>query len=262
LVFVISALFFDPRFLTAPFFPFLLPCHWISKIIFVENVPAYLGFFFGQAGAVKVVHMTTSQDRSFSCCSTNILLDKRARHPRRPLNKCSLAMHFGKGKAEYLSPEYGTVLVNTADADHARDIRDCGSITSNIHLINGVAIAWKYKNQAVTTLHSTGSELNSLTSGVKKINRLHDFLASIGYPVGAPTRTFDDNQGTIKAICASRIHDNMRHLKTKVSLLNEQYTAGIIKLLYTKTILQLSDCNIKPLCGKSLQAMLAYLIGV
>jgi hypothetical protein len=125
-------------------------------------------------------------------------------YPRRPLNKRSLAMHGGEGTAEYLSPEYGTVLVNTADAEHTWDIRVRRSITSSTHLINGVAIAWKCKKQAATTLHSNGSEITSLTSGAKKTNHLLDFLASIGYPVGAPNPTFEDNQGNIKAIRASR----------------------------------------------------------
>jgi hypothetical protein len=38
-------------------------------------------------------------------------------------------MHWGKGTAEYLSPEYGTILVHTTDADHTRDIRDRRSVT-------------------------------------------------------------------------------------------------------------------------------------
>jgi hypothetical protein len=37
---------------------------------------------------------------------------------------------------------------------------------------------------------------------------------------------------------------------------------GIIKLLYTKTSLQLSDINTKYLCGQKIQAILAYAIGV
>jgi hypothetical protein len=45
-----------------------------------------------------------------------------------------------------------------------------------------------------------------------------------------------------------------------MKLINEQY--GIIKLLYTQTTLQLSDINTKPLCGKSLQAMISFLVGV
>jgi hypothetical protein len=126
-------------------------------------------------------------------------------------------------------------LVTTADADHDRDIRDRRYITSSIHIINGVAIAWKCKKREVTTLHSTGSEITSLTSGVKNTNHLRDVLASLEYPVGAPTPTFEEDQGTAKAIRASIIHDNTRHLAMKVSWLNKQHTASIIKLLYTKT---------------------------
>jgi hypothetical protein len=133
-----------------------------------------------------------------------------------------LALHWGKGTSEFLPPEYGTVLVNTADADYARDICDRRSIMSHIHLLNGDIVAWKCKNQSISTLHSTGSEITSLTSGVKKTNHLHDFMSSTGYPVGSATPTLEDSQGTICAIKASRINDNTRHLATKISCLNDQ----------------------------------------
>jgi hypothetical protein len=123
-------------------------------------------------------------------------------YPRHPLDKKYLAMHWGKGSAEYISPKFGTVLVHTADANNARDIRDPRSFTSSIHPLNGVTIAWKCKKQAVTTLHSTGSEIAALTSGIKKTNHLRDLLSSLGYPVGDPAPTFEENQETIKAIRA------------------------------------------------------------
>jgi hypothetical protein len=78
-------------------------------------------------------------------------------YPRRPQNKKSLAMHWVKGITEYLSQQYGRILVHTADADHARDIGDRQSVTSSIHLLNSIVIAWKCKKQEMTTLHSTGS---------------------------------------------------------------------------------------------------------
>jgi hypothetical protein len=136
------------------------------------------------------------------------------------------------------------------------------SVTSSIHLLNGVVVALKYKKHVVTVLHSTGSKITSLASGIKKTTHLHAFLPSLGYLVGAPTPTFKDNQGAVKAICTSRIHDNNRYLVTKILWLNKKYTAGIIKLVYTKKSLQLLDCTIKPLCDKCLQAMLTYLMGI
>jgi hypothetical protein len=71
------------------------------------------------------------------------------------------------------------------------------------------------------TLHSTGLEIKALTSGVKKTTRLHDLLSSLGCPIGAPIPTFEDNQGAIKAIRASPIHDTTRHLATKNAWLNK-----------------------------------------
>jgi hypothetical protein len=114
-------------------------------------------------------------------------------YPLRPLNKRSLALHWAKGTAECLAPEFGTVLVNSSDADYARDIRDRRSVTSHIHLINGVAVAWKCKKQTISTLHSTGSEITSLTSGVKKSMHLRDFVSSLGYPIGTGIPTLEDS---------------------------------------------------------------------
>jgi hypothetical protein len=114
-----------------------------------------------------------------------------------------------------------------------RDIHDHRSITSSIHLINCIDIGWKFKKQAVTTLYSTGSEITSLTSGVKKTNHLRDFLASLGYPVGASTPIFEGNQGTIKAIRATRIHGNARHPGTKLyssqTAIQHIYVASLFK---------------------------------
>jgi hypothetical protein len=141
-------------------------------------------------------------------------------YPRSPLSKKYIALHWAKGKAEYLSPEFGTQLINYVDADHARDIHDRRSVSSSIHILNGVFIAYRCKKQTTSTLHSTGSEIVSLSAGVKKTIHIRDFLGSVGYPVGDATPTFKDNQATIKSIKASRLHENTRHLTTRISWLN------------------------------------------
>jgi hypothetical protein len=87
-------------------------------------------------------------------------------YPRRPLSKKALTMHWAKGSAEYLAPEYGNVLVNSANANHARDIRDRRCVSSSLHLLNGIIVAWSCKKQNISTLHSTGSKIISLWSGV------------------------------------------------------------------------------------------------
>jgi hypothetical protein len=98
-------------------------------------------------------------------------------------------MHWAKGTAEFLAPEFGTGLINSDDADHAHNTRDRYSISSSLHVLNGVVIAWKCKTQSVSTLYSTGSEIISLTAEVKKTRHIHDFTSSISYPFGDETIT-------------------------------------------------------------------------
>jgi hypothetical protein len=109
-----------------------------------------------------------------------------------PLGKKDLAMHWAKGTAEFLATEYGTSLINLADADHARDIRDRRSVSSNLHILNNVLVARNRKEQSIYRLHSTGSEIISLSKGVKTTGHIHDFASSIGYPfheLPSPLRT-------------------------------------------------------------------------
>jgi hypothetical protein len=178
------------------------------------------------------------------------------------INKKSLVLHWGKGTAEFIPPKYGTVLVSTTNADYDHDICDRCYLTSHMHLLNGVIVTCKCKKQAIATLHSTGSAITSLTSVGKKTNHMRDFMSSLGCPVAGTAPTLEDSQCSFRVIKASRIHDNTRHLATKMPWLNEQYVAGIIKFMYTKTTLQLADVNTKSLCGKHLQSMLSFLIGV
>jgi hypothetical protein len=183
-------------------------------------------------------------------------------YPAKPISRKSLSTHWAHGTAEYLSPEYGTQLVNTIDADHTRDIRDRRSTTSTISLLNGVTTAWKCNNQSTTTLNSTGSKIISLATGVKGSFAQREFISSLGYPIGEPTNTLEDNQGKIKCIVKSRIHETTNHLFTRISWLHEMFLPVIVKPSYTKTKLQLSDVNTKPLCSVEYHTKLAFLFGL
>jgi hypothetical protein len=181
-------------------------------------------------------------------------------YPYRPLRKKTLAMHWDKATREYLAPEYGTSFINSADADHHCDIRDRHSVSSSLHILNSVLVAWKCNNQSMYRLHSTGSEIISLSEGVKTTGNILDLLSSMVYPFRDGTITIEDNQGTIKTGKPSRLYTNTHHLTTQISWLNEQYTMGIVHLMYTKTLLQISYCNNKTLYGRHLQSTIAFII--
>jgi hypothetical protein len=138
-------------------------------------------------------------------------------YPAKPLSHKSLTTHWAHGTAEYIVPEFGTCIVNTSDADHARDIRDRHSTTSTIHLLNGVAFAWLCKKQSVSTLYSKGSEIVSVATGAKWTINGRAFFSGLGYPIADATDTMEDNQATIKCILSSRIHASTRHLAKHIS---------------------------------------------
>jgi hypothetical protein len=155
-------------------------------------------------------------------------------YPCHPHDKKALALHCVKGTVEYLSPEFGIGIINVVDEDHVRDSRDRHSIVPSLHLLNGLIVAWKCKKQSVSTLRSTGCEIISLATGIMKTGHIRYFATSIGYPFMDATITLEDNQCTINTVKSSCLHENTHHLDTRISWISEQYTMGIIKLLYTK----------------------------
>jgi hypothetical protein len=70
-------------------------------------------------------------------------------YPHRPLGKKALDMHWAKGTAKFLAPEFGMGLINSADAGHTRGIRDRRSVSSSLHLLNGVVVAWVEMQETV-----------------------------------------------------------------------------------------------------------------
>ena len=84
-----------------------------------------------------------------------------------------------------------------------------------------------------------------------KTKVLHQLSALIGLPIGEPTPTFEDNQGTIKCLKAAHISENVQHLDIKITWLAEQYDEGVVSLEYTKTHLYL-------LIAKPNQLLLSY----
>jgi hypothetical protein len=133
----------------------------------------------------------------------------------------ALSTFWAKGHAEYLTSDYGDGLVTFIDADHARCLRSCRSVSVYFILYNGVAISWSCKKQLQTALHSTAAEITALFRGSFKTVLLHQLLQSIGLPPSTPTPTFADDQGTINLIRTNRLADTVCHHAVKISWLNE-----------------------------------------
>ena len=171
----------------------------------------------------------------------------------------SASCHTGNG--ELLSITMDTILKGFADADEARDLQDCRSISSSVWMLFNVIVAWICKKQIGVSLHSNNSELASLLVCVKKTVAIRHLLHCLGYPQLAPTIISEHNQATIAEVTNNCLTPQVHHLDTMITWLHENFIKKILLLKYTNTKCQKADLNTKPHGGESLKSMLLPLIG-
>ena len=158
-----------------------------------------------------------------------------------------IELHWGRGEAEKL--HHSDLLENFDNADFARDLRDRRSVTSTVHLLNGVAVMWSCSKQTSTSLHSTGAKIRALHKGVRGSIFARNFLAGIGFPHGRPVVTYEDNQATVAAVLADRTMPRLRHIDVLISSLHEWHSSKHFTVHQTKTNMMLADVNTKPQSG-------------
>mmetsp|Transcript_12063 Transcript_12063/g.21933 ORF Transcript_12063/g.21933 Transcript_12063/m.21933 type:complete len:351 (+) Transcript_12063:4146-5198(+) len=179
-----------------------------------------------------------------------------------------IEVHFRRGSAEYTALQSSSGLaidprvVNLNDANNARDLTNRHSVTSTLHLYNGVAVNWIVKKQPSVARHSTSSELQAFYSGVEYSVYLRSFASSIGYPFGSPVLTYEDNQATIACVLANHVSTNLRHVDVMVRALHEWYLAKHFVPGYTNTNNQLADLNTKPHGGPTFHRLAHRIVGV
>lgn len=204
-------------------------------------------------------------------------------HPHVPLmyshsTTAQSDLHVKNGSAEFVPPPPGKLSsspstpsspTNTLfetddsyqDGDLGRDLIDCRSVSSTVLLKNGTAHNWSCHKQTMTADCTNGSELRALHSGVRQIIVSCRFLASGGFPVGPPTRAFEDNSATISQILKDCLTPQVKHLDLKVTWLHQQKLIGIFHPFTCPTRHQLADFNSKPTGGESRQQGFLYIVG-
>eukprot|EP00957_Ditylum_brightwellii_P033341 2525984-Ditylum_brightwellii.AAC.1 len=85
--------------------------------------------------------------------------------PCKPPSSQHLETHFGHGAAE-IHTAYNSFIKNHNDANLACNLMERCSVTSAVHLIDGVAYWWSVKKQVKPAANTTVSETRSLYTGV------------------------------------------------------------------------------------------------
>ena len=196
-------------------------------------------------------------------------------HPHIPFmysrhHQSDLDMYVRDGSAEFLDssstpssspPPIFSDNTAYADGDLARDLVDRRSVTSTVHLYNGVAHDWYCGKQPITADCTNGSEIRALHTCIRRVIIHRRFLTSAGFPVGPPTRAFEDNSATISQVLKDRLTPHVKHLDMKVLWLHQQKNFGIFHPFPCPTNRQVADFNSKPTGGSTLQQSLLYIVG-
>ena len=183
-------------------------------------------------------------------------------YPRKPLcRKRQLECHFKRGTAEYKTNPYISFIDNYNDGDLARDLRDRRSVTSTVHLFNGVIVDWQSKKQRDSTANTSGSETRSLYHGMQRSNIIRNLCTTIGYGIGEPTATYKDNKATIQSVLADRITPAARSIDVLITSLHDHHSCGRFALQYCRSDMQHADTNSKPLGGAQLRENVRKVIG-
>ena len=86
------------------------------------------------------------------------------------------------------------------DSDHARDVANKMSVTSFIHEYNGVAFAWKSKEQNDVVDCTNRAVIQAYFMGIKRVIQYRRLQTSLESPIGYPTDAYEDNEADISQI--------------------------------------------------------------
>ena len=92
-------------------------------------------------------------------------------------------------------------------------------------------------------------------------NSIRDFLRSIGYPIGHPSKLYDNNQAKIKILMANKITPQSRPLNILITAIHELHLRKTFEMVDKRSNMQLSYLNSKPHGRKILRNLIDRAIG-
>ena len=111
---------------------------------------------------------------------------------------------------------------------------------------NNTLLDWCAKKTIDTSRSSSNAEIISMYTGVVDQNWIRNFIRSIGYPIGPPSKLYYDNQATIKIFLANRVTPQDIPTNNLITDIHELHIRKTFKMVNTRSNMQLADLNSKP----------------
>ena len=149
--------------------------------------------------------------------------------------------------------EHWSMTVFT-DSDWAGDKDNRISITGSIVFLLGAPILWKSKAQKSVSLSSTEAEYYALSEAAKEIKFVVQILLSMGIPVQLPVIVRVDNMGAIFMSENASASSRTKHVDTRYHFVREFVEDGFIRIVFVRTVDNVSDSFTKNVTGDIYEA--------
>jgi hypothetical protein len=162
-------------------------------------------------------------------------------------------------------PNYGIIYRRAAptpqflgysDADYvARE--DRRSISGNIFILQGGAVAWTSSRQTIVAGSMMESEYIALNEAGKTTVFLYEILQTIDPQDRLPITIYEDNEGTRKFAHNPQFHKRSKHIDTRYHYVRQLLDDNLIADEYIKSADMAADMLTKPLRGDRLKYLMA-----
>ena len=153
-------------------------------------------------------------------------------------------------------------IISAADSDWAADPETRKSVTGNVSLMNGGAIAWKCRRQTGVATSSTEGEVMSASRMAQTVDWLRRVAAGLGCPQSASSPIFEDNRAC-RMISESRsLSTRMRHVDVSVHNVADYAARKVVKLVDCPTADMFADILTKALAGPLFQRHRDVIMGL
>lgn len=134
-----------------------------------------------------------------------------------------------------------TELVGYTDSDYARDVDDRKSTSGYVFLLNGAAVCWSSRKQAIVTLSSTEAEYVAATSSASHCVWLKGMLQELNVLGDVCVDIMCDNSSAIKLSKNPVMHRRTKHIDVRYHYLRNLSNEGVMNLVFCGTQDQVAD---------------------
>ena len=148
-----------------------------------------------------------------------------------------------------------TGLAGFTDADWGTSDDTRHSVCGYVYTLDGGAISWSAKQQAVVALSSTKAEYIGITHAAKEAMWLRSLLAELVHPDFADhaVRLYSDNKGAMDLAHNNSFHARTKHIDIRYHFIREAVERKAVELGYRRTEDMPADLFTKPVSRARLE---------